>query len=959
MSSLGLVILLGIMLNVPGRQCAVSRASVLDQVSLGGQRILNSGLTTADFDGDGLKEIVTAAQNGVLYVLRYDGASWSIYWSRELWVDINAAGVTNPTTDSRMDSTPVVADLDGNGSLEIVVSVGGDPFFHKNGAVIAYTYVGGSTGFTLASGWPQLSYDETGSGSGSSYPDGYTDGFFSTPALGDLDGDGDLEIVVEGFDRRIHAWHHTGAAVEGWPIDRDKCLLRGGWSSPALGDIDGDGLPEVIVGTDSPLWDCVGQPDYSKGTVWAINGDGSTVPGWPVETQQNVFSSPAIGDIDGDGWLDVVVGTGGYIPGAGHEVYAWDHNGHPLPGWPRPTAGIMTASPALGDLDGDGDLEVVIGCGRESDTGCTLLYAWHGNGESVNGFPMSPEVTLPWPSQDHGPLPYTPILADYDGDGQVEILVVVWTGSGVTIVEPDGVQNADKSHYTQHFLASAPVVDDVDNDGMVELLIGGADAAEYGMVYVWHEQGATDGRHPWPMFHHDVQRTGNVYFGDATPPQNPSVTSPTHTPGAWSNNNVVQMSWSGGSDDESGLRGYFYVWDTSPSTEPGWGSQFASFTLNSLASDPLTDGLEWYFHLRAVDLARNLATDTVHLGPFQIDTVPPISRVTAPPCDVLSATVSWQGWDDNSSIASYDIEGRDGTGGVWTAWMNGTTAVSGRYGIPGHTYYFRSRARDAAGNLEAVHASADAHTRVTRYGFSGVVRNTLEQPIFNALTEATPATSLVTRTGIDGRYLLCYDTPGTYALTASRSGFGSLPAMQHLSGTVESLDFYLPPADDVLVNGQFESGDLSGWLVSEPGVAIVTDTAHTGYHAAQLSSADGTMARSAALSQTVVLSETLHDPVLSLIYRIGGNGTLLLSNPAWVAVQGLTQTLTHTLPASATTWAHVWMDLSVLREQAVTVVLHLDSPPQGSGWLVVDEVSLGTVVPGVRRVHLPVVSRQY
>jgi hypothetical protein len=52
------------------------------------------------------------------------------------------------------------------------------------------------------------------------------------------------------------------------------------------------------------------------------------------------------------------------------------------------------------------------------------------------------------------------------------------------------------------------------------------------------------------------------------------------------------------------------------------------------------------------------------------------------------------------------------------------------------------------------------------------------------------------------------------------------------------------------------------------------------------------------------------------------------------------------------------MDLSELQGQAVTVTLHIDSPAGGSGWLVVDEVSLGTAEPGVRRIYLPIATRQ-
>lgn len=480
-------------------------------VSLVGDTIAQSSPAAADFDGDGDKEIVVGGNDGVLFVLAYEDSSWSVVWSRQTALDLSAGSSCATTDRSRIVSAPAVANLDNSGGLEIVVSTGGMPPDGRNGGVLVYQYTGRTPSgdsffFSLVPGWPRPKLDKEGGGPTGSDPDGCWDGIWSTPALGDLDGDGDLEVAVEGFDRHLWAWHHNGANVSGWPIYRytdetdtvegTDCLLRGGFSSPAMGDIDGDRLPEVVVGTNSPPWNCPGNwssIDYRYGTVWAINGDSTNVPGWPVTTQNNVESSPALGDIDGDGYLEVVVGSGNSQEGGtGRRVYAWNGDGSTVGGWPstgKVTAGDVGAVPALGDVDGDGDLEVIVGCGTEGGASCTTLYAWHGNGSTL------------WTWSAANNLPYSPVLADYDGDGNIEVLVTQRGTYDIQIVDHDG-QQRDTSLSGPWMLRSPPLVDDVDNDNGLEVVVAaGADVRIIGV------NGQADDELPWPMFQRDVRRT--------------------------------------------------------------------------------------------------------------------------------------------------------------------------------------------------------------------------------------------------------------------------------------------------------------------------------------------------------------------------------------------------------------------------------------------------------------------
>lgn len=491
-------------------------------VKLSGTKIGQAGLAVADFDDDGDLEIIAGGTDGMLYVLAYDGTNWSVVWSRQTAIDLNAAGAPTTcenTAQSDITSAPAVADLDNDGRLEIVVTTGGDPGrtatndAHRNGGTLVYHY-NNKWNFSVVTGWPQPKADVIGRGSGASNPDGCWDGSWGSPALGDVDGDGDLEIAVVGFDRRFHLWHHNGSYVSGWPIDgQNDGIHRSGWSSPALADIDGNdnGRLEIVIASDDFPSD--GMPPYY---FYVFNDDSTLVPGFPIKTPSDTFSSPAIGDINGDGSLDIVAGAGGQ--GDGEIVHAWDNHGNELPGWPQVTDGNMPASPALGDLDGDGKLDVVIGCGAEGDPSpapCQKLYAFHGDGTNVAGFPMIPENNLPWGDTTANGLPYTPILADYDGDGSVEILVLNRWSWGISTVESDGRSNNNPAFVTQSTLASSPVVADVDNDGLLEILIGGMNSSGQGMVYIWDVGGSVNDVLPWPMFHNNIARTGLI----AQPPE--------------------------------------------------------------------------------------------------------------------------------------------------------------------------------------------------------------------------------------------------------------------------------------------------------------------------------------------------------------------------------------------------------------------------------------------------------
>jgi FG-GAP-like repeat len=163
----------------------------------------------------------------------------------------------------------------------------------------------------------------------------------ASPAAGDLDGDGEIEIVAVTAAGALYILDRRGSQEAA-----ARVAGQYSFSSPALGDLDGDGRAEIAVGG--------GQGDGS-GFFSLFDAEGAMMPGWPLATGADVSASAALVDLDGDGHREVVV------PDLSGQLHALRADATPLPGWPRDLDGWVLSSPVAADLDGDGGLEVVLG----------------------------------------------------------------------------------------------------------------------------------------------------------------------------------------------------------------------------------------------------------------------------------------------------------------------------------------------------------------------------------------------------------------------------------------------------------------------------------------------------------------------------------------------------------------------------------------------------------------------
>jgi len=364
-------------------------------------------------------------------------------------------------------------------------------------------------------------------------------GWYSSPAVADLDGDGSPEVIGAAYT--LFVLNGEDGSPQ-WSVDPAGSRV---WPGVVVADLDGDGDPEIVTA-------------HGGGYVHVFDHAGNTV--WSQHPVSNEFRSLAVADLDGDGDMEIVVGLARL-----NRVNAWvfEHTGSIRAGWPQlsndegSAAGLYNDNIGLGDLDGDGVLELVIPsdtitiCAYEPDgTHLPTHEMYHGHsGHDMDHWGEVPAyVDLEYETRGWGPC-YTESTAranfangpanvvDVNRDGVNEVVVIgdvhdCHTSPYTDLYNGPYILNADRSRFnadgfdwtTLPVDTGAPVIQnynviesvqpnpvtvDLDSDGNLEIIYPSYDGR---MHAFWLDK--TEHGH-WP---YSVYNAGEGFYRFASEP---------------------------------------------------------------------------------------------------------------------------------------------------------------------------------------------------------------------------------------------------------------------------------------------------------------------------------------------------------------------------------------------------------------------------------------------------------
>ncbi len=255
-----------------------------------------------------------------------------------------------------------------------------------------------------------------------------------------LDDDPELEMIYTGF-QQLHAFNTDGSIVDGWPTITMTNYIE---KSLAVGDITGDGVPEIIVATRYS----------SSGWIYAFDLNGVVIDNFPINHGFN-GGAPTLYDIDGDDKMEIIISKRTYPTG---EIYIYNEDGTIVDGWGASitTPHIPTGSISVADIDNDGQPEVVVAYYEG-------VKAFEHDGTEIFHFELPEGMSLSYSS---------PVIANIDDTPEKEISFATCYDPKVYVLDNTGNTYPGWPQSTTWSMYAHVSIADINQDGTLDVFCG-------------------------------------------------------------------------------------------------------------------------------------------------------------------------------------------------------------------------------------------------------------------------------------------------------------------------------------------------------------------------------------------------------------------------------------------------------------------------------------------------------
>jgi M6 family metalloprotease-like protein len=390
---------------------------------------------------------------------------------------------------------PLLADLTGDGKLEVVVATSAGEIFawQLDGRKVIdnldFASIVQPNG--LSENVPKATFAILG------------DSLFAPPVLVDLNNDRRAEVLTAGKDGQLRAWQASDANLDGradllWQFDlgapcRANIMARVDLNSIVCGAENGKLFGLNLEGR--ALWEVQhisairGISRYENdafvvtllsGLIFIGNLNGRN--GIRVD---NLFEAAAVADIDNGGIHNAVI-----LRDDQGRLHAINYDFAYLSGFPVKLPAREKSGVAVADMNNDGRKEVVLVSNNR-------LLAYNFNGAQTENFPLQISTAL----NAKTPYPITPVIADADGDGAQDVIVPGIDGN-IYAYQHDGKLVSGFPLAMNGTGLGSLAAADMDGDNKLELV----GVSGNGYVHVWHLP-ASSNKADWPMYHHDAAQT--------------------------------------------------------------------------------------------------------------------------------------------------------------------------------------------------------------------------------------------------------------------------------------------------------------------------------------------------------------------------------------------------------------------------------------------------------------------